>query len=595
MRIAQQLYEGVDVGGDTVGLITYMRTDGIQMAPEGLSEASHVIADRYGQRYLPERPRAYTSKAKNAQEAHEAIRPTSFARRPDSVLRSLDADQAKLYELIWKRALASQMESAELERTTVDAVSTDGQLTLRATGSVTLFDGFLTLYQEGRDDDSDEDGARLPRVKEGDAASIEKVTPEQHFTEPPPRYSEASLVRKLEELGIGRPSTYASILSTLRDRAYVRMDRNRFIPEDKGRIVTTFLTNFFRRYVEYGFTADLEEQLDEVSAGALGWKELLRSFWRDFSRAIGETKDLKISEVITALDDVLGPHIFVPSAEGEDPRKCPTCGAGRLSLKLGRFGAFVGCSNYPECRYTRQLGQTASEASGSQPRVLGNDPETGEPIALKSGRFGPYVQLGEGEKPKRAGIPKGTETSAVDFELALKLLSLPREVGKHPETGEPILANFGRYGPYIAHGKTYASLETADDVFTVGLNRAVTLLAEKKASSRARRGPEPLKELGASPANGAMIKLMRGRYGPYVTDGSLNATLPKNIEPLSVTLDQALALIAEREARDGGPKKKAKTSSNAKAAPKDKAAAKPKAKAKPKRAKPKAEMEEVET
>src|ERR1043166_5494506 len=566
MRIAQQLYEGVDVGGDTVGLITYMRTDGIQMAPEGISEARRVIGERYGQRYLPDRPRAYTSKAKNAQEAHEAIRPTSFARRPDSVLRSLDADQAKLYELIWKRALASQMESAELERTTVDAISGDGKITLRATGSVTLFDGFLTLYQEGKDDDSDEDGARLPRVKEGDAAAVEKVTPEQHFTEPPPRYSEATLVRKLEELGIGRPSTYASILSTLRDRAYVRMDRNRFVPEDKGRIVTTFLTNFFRRYVEYGFTADLEEKLDEVSAGELGWKELLRNFWRDFSRAIGETKDLKVSEVITALDDVLGPHIFVPSTAGEDPRKCPTCGAGRLSLKLGRFGAFVGCSNYPECRYTRQLGQSASEASGSQPRVLGNDPETGEPISLKSGRFGPYVQLGDGEKPKRAGIPKGTDASAVDFELALRLLSLPREVGKHPEDGEPILANFGRYGPYIAHGKQYASLESADDVFTVGLNRAVTLLAEKKASSRARHGPEPLKELGASPAGGATIKLMRGRYGPYVTDGSVNATLPRNLEPLSVTLDQAVALIAEREAKGGVSKKPAKPKKPAKKA-----------------------------
>ncbi|HEY8697766.1 MAG TPA: type I DNA topoisomerase [Rhizomicrobium sp.] len=566
MRIAQQLYEGVEVGGDTVGLITYMRTDGIQMAPEGISEARRVISEHYGQRYLPNAPRAYTSKAKNAQEAHEAIRPTSFARRPDSVLRALDADQAKLYELIWKRALASQMESAELERTTVDVISGDGKITLRATGSVTLFDGFLTLYQEGKDDESDEDGARLPRVKEGDAAAVEKVTPEQHFTEPPPRYSEATLVRKLEELGIGRPSTYASILSTLRDRAYVRMDRNRFVPEDKGRIVTTFLTNFFRRYVEYGFTADLEEKLDEVSAGELDWKQLLRDFWRDFSAAIGETKDLRVSDVITALDEVLGPHIFVPSTAGEDPRICPTCGAGRLSLKLGRFGAFVGCSNYPECRYTRQLGQSASEASSSQPRVLGNDPETGEPISLKSGRFGPYVQLGEGEKPKRAGIPKGTDASAVDFELALRLLSLPREVGKHPEDGEPILANFGRYGPYIAHGKQYASLESADDVFTVGLNRAVTLLAEKKASSRARRGPEPLKELGASPAGGATIKLMRGRYGPYVTDGSVNATLPRNVEPLSVTLDQAVALIAEREAKGGVSKKPAKPKKPAKKA-----------------------------
>ncbi len=554
MRIAQQLYEGVTLGGESVGLITYMRTDGLDVAPEAIADARRVIGDQYGQRYLPNVPRNYVSKLKNAQEAHEAIRPTSFARRPDSVSRHLDADQAKLYELIWKRALASQMESAELERTTIDAVSGDNRITLRATGSVTLFDGFLTLYQEGKDDEQDEDGARLPRVKEGEAATVEKVTPEQHFTEPPPRYSEASLVRKLEELGIGRPSTYASILSTLRDRAYVRMDRNRFIPEDKGRIVTTFLTNFFRRYVEYGFTADLEEKLDEVSAGVLNYKQLLRDFWRDFSRAIGETKDLKISEVISALDEVLGPHIFVPTEAGEDPRVCPNCADGRLSLKLGRFGAFVGCSNYPECRYTRRLGQSAEEASGEQPREIGTDPETGEPISVRSGRFGPYVQRGDGDKPARASVPKGADPSAIDLEYALKLLSLPREIGKHPETGEPIVANFGRYGPYVQHQKTYASLESPEDVFTVGINRAVTLLAEKKASSRARRGPEPLKELGTNPVSGATIKLMHGRYGPYVTDGATNATLPKDIEPLKVTLDEALALIAEREAKGGGKK-----------------------------------------
>jgi len=590
MRIAQQLYEGVDIGGESVGLITYMRTDGLDVAPEAIAEARNVIGGQYGKRYLPGAPRPYVSKVKNAQEAHEAIRPTSFARRPESLSRRLDNDQARLYELIWKRALASQMESAELERTTVDAISADHKITLRATGSVTLFDGFLTLYQEGKDDEADEEGAKLPRVKEGEAAAVEKISPEQHFTEPPPRYSEATLVRKLEELGIGRPSTYASILSTLRDRAYVRMERNRFIPEDKGRIVTTFLTNFFRRYVEYGFTADLEEKLDEVSAGALDYKQLLRDFWRDFSRAIGETKDLKISEVITALDDVLGPHIFVPTQAGEDPRVCPNCGDGRLSLKLGRFGAFVGCSNYPECRYTRRLGQSAEEASGEQPRELGQDPETGEPITIRTGRFGPYVQRGEGDKPARASIPKGTDANAIELEYALKLLSLPREIGKHPETGEPIVANFGRYGPYVQHQKTYASLESPEDVFTVGINRAVTLIAEKKANPRGRRGPEPLKELGTSPVTGASIKLMRGRYGPYVTDGATNATIPNGTDPLSVTLDQALALIAEREAKGGGKKK-----SKAKAASKEKPAAKSKPKVKAKKAKPKAEMEEVET
>jgi len=585
MQIAQHLYEGVDVGGETVGLITYMRTDGVTMAGEAIAEARKTIGKRYGDRYVPGVPRAYSSKAKNAQEAHEAIRPTSFDRMPDQVSRYLEQDEARLYELIWKRALASQMESAELERTTVDAVSDDAKVTLRATGTVTLFDGFLTLYQEGKDDENDEDGAKLPKVKDGDPLTVEKVTPEQHFTEPPPRYSEASLVRKLEELGIGRPSTYASILSTLRDRGYVRMDRNRFIPEDKGRLVTTFLINFFNRYVQYDFTADLEEKLDEVSDGKLGWKALLRDFWKDFSAAIDETKGLKTSQVITVLDEILGPHIFPPAANGDDPRKCPNCGNGRLGLKLGRFGSFVGCSNYPECRYTRQIGQSAEEAGSAQPQVLGSDPETGEPISLRNGRFGPYVQRGDGEKPQRSGIPKGVERSAVDFEYALKLLSLPREVGKHPETGNPITANFGRYGPYVAHDGQYASLDSADEVFTVGINRAVTVLAEKKAKSRSPRGPEALKELGANPEGGAMIKLMRGRYGPYVTDGSTNATIPRDADPLSVTLDQAVQLIAERAAKGGGKKpKKAKKAAVEKAekpakesAPK-KAAKKPAAK-----------------
>ena len=601
MQIAQHLYEGVDIGGDTVGLITYMRTDGLTMAGEAIGEARHVIAEHYGDRYRPQVPRAYTSKAKNAQEAHEAIRPTSFQRRPENVARYLDSDSARLYELVWKRALASQMESAELERTTVDAVSNDGKITLRATGSVTLFDGFLTLYQEGKDDESDEDGARLPRVKEGDATAVEKITPEQHFTEPPPRYSEASLVRKMEELGIGRPSTYASILSTLRDRNYVRMDRNRFIPDDKGRIVTTFLANFFKRYVEYGFTADLEEKLDEVSAGDLDWKQLLRDFWRDFSAAIGEAKELRITAVIDHLNEMMGPHLFVPGDDGKDPRACPNCGDGRLSLKLGRFGAFVGCTNYPECRYTRQLGQKEGDAVGGT-RELGTDPNTGEPITLRSGRFGPYFQRGEpkekGDKPHRASVPKGTDLANVDLELALKMLSLPREVGMHPEDGLPIVANFGRFGPYVSHNKQYASLESPEDVFTVGINHAVTLLAEKKAKGFQRRGPEALKELGAN-AEGTMVKLMKGRYGPYVSDGSTNATVPNGTDPMSVTLEQALSLIADREAKGGGKKKKkAKAAPKAKAAKPAKAKAEPKektkAKAKPKKAKPKAELEEVE-
>jgi DNA topoisomerase-1 len=593
MQIAQQLYEGVDIGGETVGLITYMRTDGVQMAGEGIADARHTIGERFGARYLPGVPRAYSSKAKNAQEAHEAIRPTSFARSPEKISRSLDQDQARLYDLIWKRAIASQMESAELERTTVDAVSADKQITLRATGSVVLFDGFLTLYQEGKDDESDEDGAKLPRVKENDPAKLEKVTPEQHFTEPPPRYSEASLVRKLEELGIGRPSTYATILSVLRDRAYVRMDRNRFIPEDKGRIVTAFLTSFFGHYVEYGFTADLEEKLDEVSAGALGWKQLLRDFWDGFSAAIGETKDLKISQVITTLDEILSPHIFPQGVNGDDPRKCPSCEGGRLNLKLGRFGAFIGCSNYPECRFTRRLGAKPGDEGDAAPRVLGVDPQTNEQIELKVGRFGPYVQRGDGEKPARSGIPKGMNADNVDLEYALKLLSLPREIGTHPETGKTITANFGRYGPYVASDGQYASLESPEEVFTVGINRAVTLLAERKAKGKGRRQAEALKDLGAHPESKASVKVLKGRYGPYVSDGTTNATIPEGIEPASVTMEQAVDWLAARAAK-GGKKKPAKKAKAA--APKKEAAAKPVAKAKPKakKAAPKPKKEAAE-
>jgi DNA topoisomerase-1 len=554
MQVAQGLYEGVEIGGETTGLITYMRTDGITMVPEAVAEARQVVGAKYGARYVPPTPRVYTSKAKNAQEAHEAVRPTSFARTPDDVARYIDGDAARLYELIWKRAVASQMESAEMERTTVDIASADGQIGLRATGSVMLFDGFLTLYQEGKDDEDDEDGAKLPRVVAGDATAVEKVIPAQHFTEPPPRYSEASLVRRMEELGIGRPSTYASILSTLRDRAYVKMDRNRFIPEDKGRLVTTFLATFFPRYVAYDFTADLEEKLDEVSAGDLNWKQLLRDFWRDFSAAVGETKDLKISQVIDELDRVLGPHIFPPGEDGVDPRKCPACAEGRLNLKLGRFGAFVGCTNYPECKFTRQIGQTSGEGDAG-PREIGLFPDSEDMITLRSGRFGPYVQRGEGEKPKRSGLPKGTDKADVDLELAVKLLSLPRHVGAHPEDGKMISANFGRFGPYIAHDGKYASLESPEDVFNIGLNHAVTVLAEKKARGGRPRGPEALKELGADAA-GTMIKLFKGRYGPYVSDGETNATVPEGMEPTEVTLEQALALIAERAAKGGKKKKK---------------------------------------
>src|SRR5580698_9352716 len=556
MQIAQSLYEGVEIGGETTGLITYMRTDGITMVGEAITEAREVIGKKYGARYVPSSARVYANNNTTAQEAHEAVRPTSFARTPEEVSRYIDGAAARLYELIWKRAVASQMESAEQERSTVDVLSADKKIVLRATGTVTLFDGFLTLYLEGQDDESDEDGSRLPKVSAGDKTKVETVTPAQHFTEPQPRYSEASLVKKLEELGIGRPSTYASIISTLRDRAYVKMDRQRFIPEDKGRLVTTFLNSFFKRYVAYDFTADLEEKLDKVSDGKLDWKQLLRDFWTEFSAAVGETKDLRITHVIDELESVLAPHIFPPGEEGVDPRKCPSCEGGRLNLKLGKFGAFIGCSNYPECRFTKQLGAKPGEGDAG-PQDIGEDPETGEKITLRTGRYGPYVQRGDGDKPKRSGLPQGTDKSDVDLELALKLLALPREVGLHPEDGKKISANFGRFGPYVAHNGIYASLPSPEDVFEIGLNHAVTLLAEKKAKGPGRRGAQTLKDLGAAP-NGKPIKVLKGKFGPYVSDGETNATLPEGTEPDTVTMEQALALIAERAAKGGKKKKAAK-------------------------------------
>jgi len=557
MQIAQGLYEGVEIEGDVTGLITYMRTDGITMVGEAINEARDVIASRYGQKYVPGSARTYTNNAANAQEAHEAVRPTSFARSPEQMAKFLDADAAKLYELVWKRAMASQMESAQLERTTVEVLSADKKITLRATGTVTLFDGYQVLYQEGQDDADDESGSRLPKLAAGDTTSVDSINPAQHFTEPPPRYSEASLVKKMEELGIGRPSTYASILSTLRDRAYVRMDRQRFIPEDKGRLVTTFLNSFFKRYVAYDFTADLEEKLDEISAGKLDWKKLLRDFWTEFSAAVGETKDLKIRDVIDELDSVLSTHIFPEGEEGLDPRKCPSCENGRLNLKLGRFGAFVGCSNYPDCKFTRQLGAKPGEGDAG-PVEIGLFPDSEDMITLRTGRFGPYVQRGEGDKPKRSGLPKGTDKSDVDLELAVKLLNLPREVGIHPEDGKKITSNFGRFGPYVYHDGIYASLPSPEDVFEIGLNHAVTLIAEKKAKGPGRRGAQQLKDLGAAP-DGKPIKVLKGKFGPYVSDGETNATLPEGTEPDSVTMEQALALIAERAAKGGKKKKSAKT------------------------------------
>jgi DNA topoisomerase-1 len=605
MRIAQRLYEGIDIGGETTGLITYMRTDGVQIDGSAITQARKVIGEDYGNAYVPEAPRQYQTKAKNAQEAHEAIRPTDLSRRPAEMRRRLDTDQAKLYELIWIRTIASQMESAELERTTVDIAAKAGSrvLDLRASGQVVKFDGFLALYQEGKDDDAeDDDSRRLPAMSQGEALKRQDLAVTQHFTEPPPRFSEASLVKRMEELGIGRPSTYASILQVLKDRGYVKLEKKRLHGEDKGRVVVAFLENFFARYVEYDFTANLEEQLDRISNNEISWQQVLKEFWVGFAAAVADIKDTRVSEVLDVLDEMLGPHIYPPRADGGDVRQCPTCGTGKLNLKAGKFGAFVGCSNYPECRHTRPL---AADGEASADRVLGKDPETDLDVTVKAGRFGPYIQLGEqkdyaeGEKPRRAGIPKNTSPGDMELELALKLLSLPREIGKHPETGEPITAGIGRFGPFVRHEKTYASLEAGDEVFDVGLNRAVTLIAEKiaKGPSGRRFGADPGKPLGEHPSLGG-VAVKNGRYGAYVTSGGVNATIPSDKTPETITLAEAIALIDERAAKGGGkPKRGAKKAAPKKAAakktdkPADPDAPKPakKAVAKKAAAKPKAD------
>jgi DNA topoisomerase-1 len=571
MQLAQRLYEGVDLGGEAEGLITYMRTDGVQIVPEAVAAVRRLLTKLYGERYIPASAREYETKAKNAQEAHEAIRPTDFSKDPDSVSRYLDDDAARLYKLIWQRTLASQASSADIERTTVDidVTAKEGSAYgVRATGSVVRFDGFLKIYEEGIDEAIGEDGA-LPALTKGERLDPRKIEAKQHFTEPPPRYSEATLIKKMEELGIGRPSTYATTLNVLRDREYVRLDKKRLYPEDKGRLVTAFLESFFSRYVEYDFTADLEEKLDLISAGKLEWKDVLRDFWREFIGAVNDIGDLRIAQVLEALNDLLGPHIFPEPAAGGDARACPSCGAGRLSLKVGKFGAFIGCSNYPECRYTRQLAETGEKAPPAEAKVLGTDPETGLEVTLRTGRFGPYVQLGEGngkEKPKRASIPKGTDPDSLELDRALALLALPREVGAHPETGKPILAGFGRYGPYVQHDGKYASLSSPEEVFEVGLNRAVSLLAEK-AANRRPRGASVIKELGEHPSLGGKVQVLSGRYGPYVKHGKVNATLPKDIEPEQTTIEQAVELIAARSAKGTG-KRPARASSGKTAAKK---------------------------
>jgi DNA topoisomerase I len=582
MSTAQRLYEA--------GYITYMRTDGIDMAPEAVTAARDAIKGFYGPDFVSKEPRIYKNKAKNAQEAHECIRPTDMTAKPDSLAR-LEADQRKLYDLIWKRTIASQMSSARMERTTVDITSQDGQVGLRATGQVVIFEGFLKVYEEGRDDTAaNGDDKRLPQMTVGDQVDKKSVTPEQHFTQPPPRYTEASLVKRMEELGIGRPSTYASIVTTIQTREYVRSENKRLIPEDKGRLVTAFLENYFRQYVGYNFTAGLEEELDDISGGRENYKDVLGRFWRDFSAAIAETADLRITEVLEKINEFLEPHLFPPTEDGSDPRICKNCGNGRLSMRTARSGgAFIGCSNYPECRYTRPLSGEVEggDIAGPDGKQLGVD-ENGLPITLRTGRFGPYVQrgeaTGENSKPPRASLTKGSDLSAVTLDRALQLLSLPRRVGDHPEGGH-IDAAIGRYGPYVmwqkpleegkkTAQKIYANIKDPEEVFVIGMNRAIELITEKANKTGRGAAATPLKELGEHPDEGGDLNVMDGRYGPYVKWGKINATLPKDIEPADITLEQAVELVNAKAATKGKRKK---------AAPKKKAAAKKKPAAKKKK------------
>ena len=559
MQVAQKLYEGINIGGEAVGLITYMRTDGVQMAGEAIAACRSLIGSEYDDTYVPGSPRIYKSKAKNAQEAHEAIRPTDVSRRPDDIAGHLDSEQLALYGLIWRRTIASQMESAVLDQVAVDIGSGDRRVTLRATGSVVAFDGFFRVYQEGRDDGDAKRGGEghiLPKMRESQSLDRKAVEPEQHFTQPPPRYSEASLVKILEELGIGRPSTYASILSVLQDRNYVTLEQRRFIPDDRGRIVTAFLESFFSRYVEYNFTAELEDKLDDISGGRINWKIVLRDFWTAFKEAVDNTHELRVSEVLDKLDELLGPHFFRQGENGADPRKCPACEDGRLNLKLGKFGAFIGCSHYPDCRYTKALvvtdgAELATGVADAGPLELGSDPETGLPVTLRKGPYGFYVQLGEVEgsgkkkiKPKRSSLTKSMNPAAIDLEKAMALLSLPREVGPEPDTGEMISAAIGRFGPYIKLGGTYVSLKGDDDVLTIGLNRAVHLLANAPRK-------DPPRELGAHPKDNKPVTQRQGRWGAYVQHGKLMATLPKHLDKESITLEQAIELLDAKAAKGG--------------------------------------------
>ena len=548
MSIAQKLYE--------TGLITYMRTDGINMAPEAISSTRSVIKNLFGEGYIPSKPRIYKNASKNAQEAHECIRPTNFSNFPDKLVE-LDETQRKLYQLIWNRTISSQMSNANFEATAVEIKSFENKIGLRATGQVLLFDGFLKVYDEGKDDDKDkEEDYILPKMNEKEDLNLVAVATKQHFTQPPPRYTEATLVKKMEELGIGRPSTYAATVSTIQDREYVRKDKNRLIPEDKGRLVTTFLRSYFNKYIEYDYTADLEKKLDKVSAGEADWKNILTDFWQELSKTISATDDLSFTEALEKLNDFLAPHIFPSKEDGSDARLCQICLNGKLSIRTSRNGsAFIGCSNYPECKYTRALsgGEEAGSLQSPGGTVLGQN-DKNETVSLRKGRFGPYLQLGENptEKenftPKRTSIPKGMDLGTIDLLKALKLLALPRLVGNHPQDGLPVEAAIGRYGPYLKHGNAFVNLSDPEEVLTIGMNRAVEVISEKTEKGKKFSAARILHKLGAHPENGE-ISVMSGKYGPYVRWNKINATIPKNISPDHVTIEIALKLLEAKKSK----------------------------------------------
>ena len=552
MRIAQKLYEGVNIGSETTGLITYMRTDGVQLSSQAIEELREEIINRHGKDYIPQIPRVYKSKAANAQEAHEAIRPTSISRDPEDMSQYLDTEQLKLYELIWKRTISSQMQSAELDETSADISNKDMSIVFRANGSQVSFPGFF-IYRDREDDKI------LPKLLENDKVNLQKADGEQHFTQPPPRYTDASLIKKMEELGIGRPSTYASILQVLINRSYVEKEKGKHLPQERGRILTAFLNNFFGQYIEYDFTADLEKKLDKVSDGKLNYKKLLEDFWDGFKPHLNKMSDLERDKILEALENELS-DLFFPNEDlnndGQPNKICPTCSNGKLGLELGKYGAFIGCSNYPECKFTKQIASNQSKEENDANKafmpendgVLGVDPESGLNAIIKKGPYGIYLQLGEEKKPKRTSIPKLVDAQGIDLQKALAFLSLPRLIGKHPETGKDISAGIGRYGPYLKYDINFISIPADETVINIGLNHAVVLIGENSDKLG--------KVLGDHPDGNGKVLAKSGRFGPYVEYNKIRATLPKSVSLEEIKLEQAIELIIAKAAKPPRPKKK---------------------------------------